>query len=193
VLPVEGDFTNCDQLADKGRSFLRTETDPSGVEHQVCEVEQQPIPDRAGGVAPTAPGWFYDDFTAPVDERCGDANTANGIQGQRISFTAGAEPKTGVTVRLECLQPVSSTEPGVIGLGTPCAEDASICATSSTPNLFCNSVSNTCTQACSSDADCAGAGLGGFVCGDSLAQQKCGEPEAAPGDCFCVNPTCGGV
>ena len=191
VLPTTGSFTTCDQLADVGRSFLRSEADSAGVEHQVCEVAQL-TPNRATSpiVAPGGVGWYYDDFstgTGSVADRCAD-------HPQRIAFSTRAEPKTGVLVRLECLQPVSSTAVGTVGLGTPCGSGSGIdCTASSVPNLFCNAASNTCTMTCSSDADCAGGGLGGFVCSDSEGQHKCGEPDAAGGDCFCLNPTCAGA
>jgi hypothetical protein len=199
VLPSEGDITNCDQLVGKGRTFLRTEVDTMGIEHQVCTVTQlNDAVSRAAQVAPDGMGWFYDDFTDDVDSRCGDDNAANGVQGQRISFTTGSEPSTGVTVRLECLQPVSGNNNGEIGLDSPCLPSDGASACGSIPGLFCRSGKNVCAQTCSSDADCAGAGLGGFVCASQTGQTKCGiqDPEAPmtnPNEeCFCSNPTCGG-
>ncbi len=183
-LPATGDLTTCDQLADAGRAFLRTDVDEYGVAHEVCKV-QQLVPDRSGAgiVPPSGVGWYYDDFsTGP-----GSVVDVCGADSQRVAFTDGAEPTTGARLRLEC--PPLATAP--VELGTPCAHPQVDCSASSTPNLFCNPGTNTCTSSCSRDRDCARRGLGGFVCVDSDGAQACGASGSSSGECFCVNPNCG--
>ncbi len=175
TLPVDGEFTRCDQIP--GREFVETDPDTGG---QVCRVAQL-VP--SGGVAPTDPGWYYDNFSADVMTRCGD--TMTGSTGQRISFTSGNEPRTGTLVRLECLQPVQGTGgSAVIQPDTPCTSPGATCAdgmsmgdaTCQLPSgveggtLVCDEQSRTWQVQCSSDAQCSS----GFRCSAGI----------------CVNPTC---
>jgi hypothetical protein len=69
----------------------RLETDAGG---KVCVVSQIPVVNKAQGMGD---GWFYDDFSDDVTRDC-PADTP-----QRITFTNPAKPKTGVVVKLECL------------------------------------------------------------------------------------------
>ena len=145
-----------------------------------CIVEQIAV-DLNG--TPTDParteGWFYDDFSADVLDRCEDTP-------QRISFTGGAEPRNGSEVKLECLQVVQGSGDEV-GVGTSCAFDAAICGSASAAvldvfplGLVCESASSaTCQPTCRSDADCPG----GYVCFDE-------DGDEGPIPLLCINPTC---
>jgi hypothetical protein len=175
TLPLEGEFTRCDQIP--GREFVETDPETGG---QVCRVIQR-VP--AGGTAPTEPGWYYDNFSADVMDRCGDAMT--GSTGQRISFTSGNEPRTGTLVRLECLQPVQgSGGAAILQPDSPCSSPGATCA-DGTPmgdatcrlpagveggTLVCDMESRTWQVQCMSDAQCQA----GFRCTGGI----------------CVNPTC---
>lgn len=184
TLPSVGDFTTCASLAALGRE----PTDPPRFAEdgrEICAVRQV-IPDRtmepplvpAGSV-----GWFYDNYSLDLATRC--AATP-----QRISFTGGAEPKTGTEVRLECLQPVMGGSGTTLDLGSPCnvaaTEPTERCDGDSIVNanyeqgLFCEPNTNTCQPSCDSDAVCPG----GFVCDFGTDEA----PLALP---FCQNPTCG--
>jgi len=174
VLPSTGDFTRCDQVA--GRTFTRMSDpglgEPEG--HEVCTVDQ--VPGGAGA------GWYYDNGTEAI-MRC-PATTP-----QRIAFTAGAEPPAGTDVRLECLQPVQTlpgSAAGAVTLGTVCrGMPAGFCeGSAAVRGLFCDDTSSTCQLGCSSDADCVGAGLSGFVCDVGLVTM-------VSSSAVCVNPTCG--
>ena len=161
VLSATGDFKRCDQLTDLGRTFERSERGDDGALHEVCEVAQVPCTAEPCGGA----GWFYDDFSADALMRCG-------ADGQRISFTNGAEPKTGAVLRLECLQPVQNAVAGLAAIseGTPCRTDDP-CAP---VGLVCDDRSRTCQRACGTTADCPA----GIVC-DTERQRP-----------VCINPTC---
>lgn len=142
-----------------------------------CIVTQIPV-DGSGN--PTDPertqGWFYDDFSADVLDRCEDTP-------QRISFTMNAEPRNGSRVRLECLQAVQGSG-SMIGVGTSCAADPNICdnAPADVRDLFpmgleCEAENTvTCQPLCNSSADCPG----GFTCFDANED----------GTSYCINPTC---
>jgi hypothetical protein len=60
---------------------------------QICVVQQLAV---SSTEEPNGEGWFYDDFSQTVQRGC--PSTAP----QRISFTTGATPPTGVTVKLSC-------------------------------------------------------------------------------------------
>jgi hypothetical protein len=173
VLPLAGDFTRCDQVP--GRTFRGIDPDTGG---ETCIVEQLPA---IGGVVPGGSGWYYDNFSPDVIATCGGRFPP----GQRISFTTGAEPKTGTLVRLECLQPVQSTMGAAfIDIDTPCIPGTDMaCAAGATygdrtcsRSVVCDPESRTWQVQCNSDAVCAGSGLAGYRCSPLS---------------FCVNPTCG--
>jgi len=176
VLPAAGEHATCAGLASLGRELVRTEVDEAGRTHEVCRVVQTPA---TGGVAPAGPGWFYDNFSGDVMTRC--AATP-----QRISYTAGAEPKTGTEVRLECLQPVQNTEGGLAivdissactpGTDTTCPGTESRCAR----DLTCDTELRTWQKLCTTDADCEADGLMGYRCATA---RNDGPP-------ICRNPTC---
>ncbi|MCB9599842.1 MAG: hypothetical protein H6720_05740 [Sandaracinus sp.] len=187
-----GDIVNCDvveQLAPgrscaefPGRTLRETVTDTvTGMAVEVCQVEQLPV---AGEAVPAGDGWYYDDFSADVAERCS-------ARPQRIAFTQ--PPATGTTVRLECLQTIGNMGGGV---GSECGAEG--CPS----GLSCDGLTNTCQPTCETNADCAG----GFVCWDFRSPS---EACTTDGDCmgvnrmcdpatfscknrvnFCVNPTC---
>ena len=147
-----------------GRTLLRNEVDEAGMSIEVCEVNQLEV--RAGNAVEDGDGWYYDDFSDDVRERCGS-------RPQRITFSTA--PITGTTVRLECLQTLGSLSDGV---GAACPADG--CGRFVEPTtgrtLACDMQSNTCQPTCDTNADCPG----GFVCFTA--------PEAT--QAFCVNPTC---
>ena len=147
----QGNIVNCDVVEQlppgqscsmiSGRSLDRMETDPvTGMSVEVCEVNQLGV-DNANNVE-DGDGWYYDDFSDDVRERCGS-------RPQRITFRT--PPITGTTVRLECLQTLGAIGGGV---GTECGAEG--CPS----GLACDSTTNTCQPSCTTNADCAG----GFVC-----------------------------
>jgi hypothetical protein len=83
-------------VPEKGRQT----TDEGG---QVCVVHQIAVMDKktvmTGGITD---GWFYDDFSEDVAQDCSSATP------QRVAFTDNARPKTGVVVKLECLNETQS-------------------------------------------------------------------------------------
>jgi len=184
-LPARGDFTTCASLASLGREAepIRYEVDDNGNRVEVCRVNQVVI-DRtmtprmvpAGQV-----GWYYDDFDPDLMTSCRETP-------QRISFTAGAEPKTGAIVKLECFQPARDDIGGSVAPGDSCEGGGdALCQTgegrrATIEGMICDETSRTCQVPCQSNADCRNRlGLGGFVCDT--------DPERAP-RAFCVNPTC---
>ncbi len=197
VLPAEGDYVRCEQVP--GRTFVRKELDKDGNEHEVCTIEQlAPAGWTGSGTArdalspPSGQGWYYDDFSADVRDKCGDTP-------QRIVYTSGSEPKTGTVVRLECLQNVSGSKANSPEIGEPC--------TNPDPNgpqwrcedyrpdgepasggngMFCYAPTNTCQMRCATDADCLAANLGGYRCPSDEEMAALGISER-----YCINPTCG--
>ncbi len=185
VLPSTGDIVNCTSIA--GRELIGTEVDEMGNTHEVCRVQQLTQSESA---MPGAVGWFYDDFSADVTDRCPMERP------QRIAFANS--PATGTTVRLECLQTISGSM-GAVGVGTGCGGDPNVCTTgvprevmeAFPMGLFCSGTecpagdtdceeraTLTCQGACNTDADCPG----GFSCFDFD-----GEGPLRP---LCTNPTC---
>jgi hypothetical protein len=81
---------SCDQ-----RPWLR-KVERGGAAGEVCVVTQLPVENRMVPDVNLGEGWFYDDFSAEALQTC-----TNDAQ-QRIAFTAGAKPPTGVRVRLDC-------------------------------------------------------------------------------------------
>ncbi|MCS6857241.1 MAG: hypothetical protein NZM37_05980 [Sandaracinaceae bacterium] len=197
ILPRPGSGLNppsCRSLA--GRTFLRVEEG-----REVCRVQQVT---REQGMNNSAPGWFYDNFTAEVRNRCG-------LNSQRIAFTTVAPPTPGANVRLECLQ---SLRPGVTGgdellrqcdggsgckVGQFCGNPGGDCGTSSHNDkpLKCDAVDRICAVKCENDADCESAGLIGFICDGRTNGEAAGAGgmqidmmlRSAPRK-VCVNPTC---
>ncbi|MBK8170628.1 MAG: hypothetical protein IPK60_09835 [Sandaracinaceae bacterium] len=139
-----------------------------------CRVLQVPVIDDT--VASAQDGWYYDDFSAGVRERCTRTATP-----QRIAFTTGAVPVDGAEVRLECLQRVQSTigSNSVTNIGTFCDANAATdaCAGSGIGGLFCEPNTRTCQVGCVSDETCPSAFL-------------CFHPEDASEPSYCVNPIC---
>src|SRR5690606_6830958 len=62
----------------------------------VCVMNQE-VGDPTSAAAPSAPGWYYDYYTAEGRENC---ETTEGQPWQRIAFSA--QPPPGAEVRLEC-------------------------------------------------------------------------------------------
>jgi hypothetical protein len=165
----------------------------------ICNVHQLAVangaPRAAGGISE---GWYYDDFSGDLGKSCPTTP-------QRVSFTPGARPGTGVLVKLECLDEsphLANTRtdlaPGVPqpAIGDDCAGpvlagdtlptgDAACAVTlrdgATDARMFCHREDNVCVLGCATDADCPPA----WVC-DARA-----ETVASAGRATCVNPTCG--
>ncbi len=176
----------CSEFAAQGRELRLVEGD-----REACTITQVPVDTvvQGSGLPPTSgAGWFYDDFTADAE--------ACGARPQRISFTAGAAPILGSTLRLECSQSVPGDLDGP-DVGDACTVGGPECTmtqdqldifvvrynlsgtyTPAAGPLVCQNESNTCQVGCATDADCPG----GYVCFDA--------EENNPGTPFCADPTC---
>jgi hypothetical protein len=160
-----------------------------------CIVDQLAIT-RVGEI-PKGAGWYYDDFTEERAAQC------RSDQPQRVSFTEVAKPRTGVTVKLQCLnetQNLANTRADIKenqpAVGTPCATadeegnsrpDDSLCLVelkdgSLDDSMFCHAEANVCFVSCSGSSDCPA----GWVC-----DERESSAELAGGRAYCVNPTCG--
>lgn len=170
----------------------------------VCKVLQLPVGrDGSGMLAPppmaAGDGWYYDEFSNETQTEC------TGVEKQRVTFTPQAQPPTGVTVKLECLnetQSLANTRTDVQGdveqpsIGDPCEDvrlrnkdvtDDPACEVLLTggeidAKMKCHDGFKVCVLSCSTDADCPAA----WVC-DTRADSV-----AEAGTAFCTNPTCGG-
>jgi hypothetical protein len=170
---------------------------------QICQVNQLAV---VNGQRATGDGWYYDDFSDDLKRSC------NASTPQRVAFSPGAKPPTGVTVKLECLnetQQVQEERPGTIAdamghvaaIGSSCETDAANSGTDKDAlcivhfqsgmqdtSMFCNPETNTCVRACSGDSDCPAA----WVCDTRPATLASTVGTAHPmGSPICVNPTCG--
>lgn len=181
---------------------------PDGTEvlRELCLVEQVTPVDGAAG---TERGWYYDNESAAVRTGCGETP-------QRIAFSL-LMPPTGAEVRLNCNQAIlPSSDASLVQLGTFCTPFSSpgpddMCPMGVVPSMSpdhhfsCNPVERTCGVTCSSDADCGGAGLLGYVCDGRPVLEVVGDASRVPdvdgdGDRdltdqeavygYCVNPTC---
>jgi hypothetical protein len=101
--------TRCEQLP-----FLSPVSEGSATMNAAggfnCKVQQLAVTDVKSQVPPPGDGWFYDDFTGDVVRSCKPQAR------QRVAFTPNAKPPSGVTVKLECLTPVSEID-GDAGAG----------------------------------------------------------------------------
>jgi hypothetical protein len=164
-----------------------------------CQVAQLPVTDDvfAAKRQPDGDGWYYDNYSTDLSKQCPAA------QPQRVAFTAGAKPPTGVVVKLECLNetqmyvdPTRDVAAGSVQpeIGTPCATDQTAGKVSGDDacivtlangmqdkSLFCHPETNVCMRACSSDTQCPPA----WVC-DTRSESTA----ATNGRAYCVNPTC---
>jgi hypothetical protein len=156
----------------------------------VCALVQQ-IPE--GGVEPTAPHWFYDDFSDEGREECGDPLDPS-VRFQRLTFTR--LPPSGSLLRLECSIPIRGGDGSTVTFGTFCDPGPSdVCAGATTltgSTLECDPVARTCGVPCETDAECRRAGLGGFVCDQRPLEEI--DPMAFPGESaphsVCIAATC---
>jgi hypothetical protein len=192
--------TRCDE-----RGFLsppdstRSQQGESG--GAACKVTQLPV---VGTTEPSGTdGWFYDDFSEDTLEQC-----ALYPDQQRITFTPGATPPSGVLVKLECLNETQSLpntrtdlqqniEQPAVGDGCDMVmlrgrevsnDDACVVLLAEPINgstedrgLFCHLESRVCVQRCSTSAECPAA----WVCDTH------DDTVAKAGHAYCVNPTCG--
>ncbi len=165
-------------------------------DRRVCIIPQL-VPTSAevgAGTPPAGNGWYYDYYTNEGAENCQSGTEP----WQRIGF-AGMQPVSGAEVRLECFLAVQGTGTDDIQIGTFCdptegGPPGNPCPSGTSPEgtpLSCDPVTRACGVSCTSDADCRGAGLIGYVCdGRPLSEI---DPEfegnSDPYN-FCVNPTC---
>jgi hypothetical protein len=167
-----------------------------------CNVTQLAVAstDIDAKTAPTGgDGWYYDNYSAELAKQCPPN------QPQRVAFTPGAKPPTGVVVKLECLNEtqklvdnranisMATVQPEV---GTSCGTDQTMAGAPTgdaacvvtfnngmtDASLFCHAQTKVCAKQCMSDTDCPAA----WVC-DSRPDSV----TASGGKPFCVNPTCG--
>lgn len=166
------------------------------ISREVCRIHQV---GRSG--AGTVPGWAYDDGNAAL----GAWSALPTSCGQRVGFSV-ISPVTGAEVRLQCNETIlPSTHSMAAQLGQSCdpASTATVdCSTghavpgNTTHNLGCDPFVRACQVACTTTADCTGAGLLSYVCDQRAAADyfELGVPmgimDMTPHN-FCVNPTCG--
>ena len=160
-----------------------------------CLVRQLPVTEV--GRTPDGAGWYYDNFSDEVTREC------PGAPKQRVSFTERARPRTGVVVRLECLNEtqriaLSSSEEQQADqpqIGSECVDvrrgdqrisgdDACVVELASgvDRSMFCHPEQNICVKQCQSSTECPAS----WEC-DTRPEST----EATDGKAFCVNPTCG--
>ena len=216
--PVGDTPTRCDQRSflrppDKGRAPFAKD---GGA---VCKVAQLKVvdlePPNAAGETKMAlatdfegtvidQGWYYDDFSAKTQIDC-----KREALKQRVTFTTGAQPPTGVTVKLECLNETQGlantrtdlqTDMEQPQIGDPCDDvmlrghpvtddDACVALLAQPVNgsledrsMFCHAETRVCVRRCTTAADCPAA----WVC-DTRSDSVI----AAGNQAFCTNPTCG--
>lgn len=161
-----------------------------------CKVTQLAV---QGVTKPSGQGWYYDNFTDESKAECPKS------QPQRVSFSDGAKPPTGVTVKLECLnetQKLSNTRldirEGSPEVGEICSNinestmvpfaDDSKCIIElkdgkQDTSMYCHPKLNVCVKGCSGTADCPA----GWVCDTRPKSVEDAEGKGA----YCTNPTCG--
>ena len=207
LLPAPGGTATVTDCATAGLTFVATEefelANGSTVSRELCVVDQ--IPPAEGSMpGTTSRGWYYDNESTEVTMTCMQNESP-----QRIAFR-NLMPPTGAEVRLNCNQAILPTSGvSLVQLGTFCDPAApsgpdNQCSMGVVPSMnttysfSCDSVARTCGVACTSDADCGGAGLLSYVCdnrtildvvgGDPLRVPAGVDPGATYG--YCVNPTC---
>lgn len=160
-----------------------------------CLVDQLPVTES--GRSPEGAGWFYDNFSDEVSREC------PGARKQRVSFTDRARPRTGVVVRLDCLNETQRIalsqealeETGHPQIGSECVDvvrgDRRVSGDEACVvelpagddhSMFCHPEQNICVKACQSSTDCPAS----WEC-DTRRQST----DVTDGRAFCVNPTCG--
>ncbi|MCA9575269.1 MAG: hypothetical protein KC668_07525, partial [Myxococcales bacterium] len=188
ILEVLPEGSSCAEQEARGREPEAVRMEGT---REVCRVNQVvPTPENiANGQEPSGLGWFYDDYSAELDDDCFRFEEDNR---QQIRFTTGAESIPGAKFRLECVSPVVPTG-DVADIGSecaggnqaPCDLDGDDLASFRSrydregASLVCDNVTNTCQFACATDADCPG----GNVC--------FGSDDGNEGNnAYCVSPTC---
>jgi hypothetical protein len=166
-----------------------------------CKMAQLAVSNPDNLTPPPGAGWYYDDFTNERQKAC----TFGSPTKQRIAFTLGAKPPSGVKVKLECLnetqhlastrtdlsenvpQPeIGSTCGALPGSLKPSGDSACIVTLANNAvldTMFCHAEQHTCVQRCSRDADCPPA----WRCDDRPSVIASAGNKGA----YCVNPTCG--
>jgi hypothetical protein len=203
-LPRAGTAPANSPTACSQRPYLEFVENDNG--REVCKVVQLPVLNRMIPPSTAGEGWYYDNFSEDVMQSCPPATP------QRVAFSAGSKPPTGVTVKLECLnetQSLVSTRTDIMvgahvyqpTIGSPCKQvewpknqnppvfipDADVCATTLASGMkehimFCHASANVCVKPCTSIDECPAA----WVCDDRPNTKM-----ASGGSAYCVNPTCG--
>ncbi len=194
---------------DQGLDFVATERGTNATGETTSERELCLVPQitPAAGMEGSGRGWYYDDASADAARNCSSTPTP-----QRVAFSL-LDPPPGAEVRLNCTQAILPPSEGEAQLGSFCEPHAGtgdVCALGIVPSMSpehrfsCDPVSRACGVACTSDADCTGAGLLSYVCDRRTVREVVGDAElpdvdgdgdvdATDGDArygYCVNPTC---
>lgn len=173
------------------------------IRRELCRVRYVGV-EGAG----TVPGWFLDDG----DPRLGAASMLPHGCDRRIAFSV-VQAAHGAELRLECSQAFLPTTGRVAELGTRCEPgsgpdgsglidaptmltcSSGIATLSTTLTLSCDAFDSTCQLPCTSDSDCAAAGLRAWVCDHRTAGELFGAelptellPLRDQPHQFCVNP-----
>ncbi len=150
----------------------------------ICRMHQLAPTEHGGDCDPEVagscpPGWYYDDFSPDAQRSCGGA-------AERIAFGGGAARPPGADLRLQCLESVArgGGTRSSLAVGALCMPGGNCNAAPALPGLVCDAESGTCQMPCATDADCSGAGLGGFVCDTAHP--------LSDGTAICRDPTCPG-
>jgi hypothetical protein len=182
-------------------TYVRTEVSSLGdrtLHRELCRIRQV---GRAG--AGVDHGWAYDEGTLGSF-----SHLAPGC-GQRIALSQ-LDPINGAELRLQCTDTVLPSTQAPVQLGdfcepstgsttsshVACSEGHPVAGNPAT--LACDPFERTCSVACTTDADCTGAGLLSYVCDRRTALEVYGSASQIPTGvqpdavhAFCVNPTCG--
>jgi len=197
---------------DADLDFVATERGSSATGETTTERELCLIPQitPALGMEGTARGWYYDDASPDVTRNCSGSPTP-----QRVAFSL-LDPPDGAEVRLNCTQAILPSSEGEAQLGSFCTPHTTgaenLCPLGITPSMStehhfsCDPVTRACGVACTSNADCAGAGLLSYVCDirtvlDAIGGDASDVPDVdGDGDVddddggarygYCINPTC---
>jgi hypothetical protein len=177
-----------------------------------CEVNQLPV--STGNAIAAGDGWYYDTFSPAVMAACSRDRQ------QRVTFTDGAKPSNGVTIKLECLNEVQtapllrqdvSTSSAQPTIGSACSSTAA----APPPPAPTNSRSRTMTATPAARSPCTvqlrdGGTDSSMFCHPALnvCVQGCKTSDDCPpawvcddreattaktnGRAVCTNPTCGG-
>jgi hypothetical protein len=189
LLPFGQGRERCDPQ--RGRVFLREDTEANGQKRTVCQINQVAVnqdhtfrasPKALPGVPDALTGWYYDDFSDDAQKNC------NAGEKQRISFRPESAKPQETTIRYECFQPVLGGDQDASGkeaVNSKCKTDAECQARNDPPEavvqglgytLTCEEVSNSCQIPCQEDSQCPD----GWLC--ELESSLCRNPTCPPAE-----------